>query len=117
MWNRSSRFWYAVYYTLGSITVVATITVASQPEFITKAMHGNSFLTLAWIAAILQGLNTFFSALPKATAYRAAWRILWLARLDHIQQGDKGETGKLLQAIATGWGMIDGGYIDPTNRA
>jgi hypothetical protein len=105
-WNRSSRFWYVLYYSLGSIAVLLTITVASKPQFLSDTLS-----TLAWLAAIFQGLSTFLAALSKATAYRAAWRTLWLTRLEYLESGKSAEAGKLLrQAIARGWSIIDGGY-------
>jgi hypothetical protein len=108
-WNRRARQWYLQYYAIGALTVALTITVASRPDFIPK----DSISTLAWLAAIFQGMSTFFVALPKAAAYRAAWRILWLARLDYGLGKKTDEDRRLLsQAIARGWALIDSGYSD-----
>jgi len=110
-WNRRAKQWYAMYYIFGGFAVLLTITVASHPHFIPKDTEWLS--TLAWLAAIFQGLTTFLVALPKATAYRAAWRTLWLARLDFIDSDGSDESNKKLkQAIAKGWAIIDGGYAD-----
>jgi type IV secretory pathway VirB2 component (pilin) len=110
-WNRRAKQWYIMYYAFGSLAVLLTVTVASRPDFISKDTGWLS--TLAWLAAIFQGLSTFLTALPKATAYRAAWRTLWLARLDFIDSSESDDSRKQLkQAIAKGWSIIDGGYAD-----
>jgi hypothetical protein len=112
-WNYRAKQWYLIYYALGALTVILTITVASRPDFIPKEPVSVWPSTLAWLAAIFQGMSTFFVALPKAAAYRAAWRILWLARLDYNESQQSDETKVfLLQAIARGWAMIDSGYSD-----
>lgn len=110
-WNGRAKQWYVMYYVFGALAVLLTITVASRPYFIPRDAEWLS--TLAWLAAIFQGLSTFLVALPKATAYRAAWRTLWLARLEFVDSGGSEEASKQLkQAIAKGWAIIDGGYAD-----
>jgi hypothetical protein len=110
-WHLRARQWYAAYYIFGVLATVLTITVASRPHFI--AENNNWYHTLAWLAALFQGLGTFLVALPKATAYRSAWRSLWLAHLNYLDsQGDKETTLALKQAITKGWEIIDGGYTD-----
>jgi len=110
-WNTRAGLWYSMYYLFGGLAVLLTITVASRPHFIPTDVDW--LATLAWLAAIFQGLNTFLVALPKATAYRAAWRTLWLARLDYVNS-DKSEafSTDLKHAITRGWAIIDGGYTD-----
>jgi hypothetical protein len=110
-WHLRARQWYAAYYIFGALATVLTITVASRPHFI--AENSNWYYTLAWLAALFQGLGTFLVALPKATAYRAAWRNLWFAHVNYLDsQGDKETTRALKQAITKGWEVIDGGYTD-----
>lgn len=109
-WDHRARLWYRLYYAFGGLAVVLTITVAGRPGFIAEA----SWLSaVAWLAALFQGISTFLVALPKAAAYRAAWRALWLARLEYVESplSDDSRT-LLLQAIGRGWTMIDGGYAD-----
>lgn len=110
-WLHRSRQWYAAYYIFGVLATLLTITVASRPHFIDE--HSHWFYTLAWSAALFQGLGTFLVALPKATAYRTAWRHLWLAHVNYVDsQGDKETTLALKHAITKGWEIIDGGYSD-----
>jgi hypothetical protein len=113
-WNRRAAGWYTVYYALGALAVVLTITVASRPPIL--EYRPGSLPTLAWPAAIFQGLSTFLVTLPKATAYRAAWRTLWLARLEYVDSQRSEDTAKALkQAVAAGWAIIDGGYVADTS--
>jgi len=110
-WLRRSRQWYVIYYTLGALAVVLTITVASRPHFLPK--DSDWLPTLAWLAAIFQGLSTFVIALPRASAYRAAWRLLWLARAEYVDTDKTDDDGILVRnAIARGWTLIDWGYTD-----
>jgi hypothetical protein len=110
-WNRRAGLWYALYYLFGGLAVLLTITVASRPHFIPR--DPDWYPTVAWLAALFQGLSTFLVALPKAAAYRAAWRILWLARTEFIDDEKSEESAKLLkQAISKGWSLIDSGYTE-----
>lgn len=110
-WLRRSRQWYFIYYFFGALAVALTITVASRPKFI--ADNETWLSILAWLAALCQGLSTFAVALPKATAYRAAWRHLWLARANYLNKQQSQDAGDLLmQAIGRGWAIIDGGYAE-----
>ena len=115
-WLKRSRQWYALFYTLGALSVVLTITVASRPHFISE--DPKTFSDLAWAAAIFQGLNTFLIASRKATAYRAAWRALWVARLRWIGSGQTVESREAVEkAIIGGWSTIDGGYVEGADSA
>lgn len=108
-WLTRSRQWYAAYYIFGVLATVLTITVASRPQFVEERW----FHTIAWLAALFQGLGTFLIALPKATAYRTAWRHLWLAHVNYIDAGrNEPATRALKEAITKGWEIIDGGYTD-----
>jgi hypothetical protein len=108
-WLTQSRRWYALYYGLGSLAVVFTITVASRPQILSTNEH--VFAALAWVAAILQALSTFFLASGKAAAYRAAWRRLWLARAEYVDDRSEDTAKALKHAIHDGWVTIDGGYV------
>lgn len=110
-WLTRSAQWYFIYYALGTLTVVLTITVASRPHFFPS--ESDWLPTLAWLAALFQGLSTFMVALPKAAAYRAAWRVLWLGRTEYVDSDKTQEDARQLRnAIARGWAIIDGGYTD-----
>jgi hypothetical protein len=110
-WNHSARVWYYIYYILGGLAVVFTITVASKPFFLSK--DDGLLSGIAWLAAIFQGLSTFLTASSKATAYRTAWRSLWLARLEYMDSEKSSDAKRQLrQAIARGWSIIDGGYSE-----
>ncbi len=114
-WNRRAKIWYSLYYILGTLALVLTITVASRPHFISRDADWPP--TIAWLAAIFQGLSTFLVALPKAAAYRAAWRTLWLARLEYLDSPqDENRIKNLRYHIARGWSQIDGGYTDPSAK-
>ena len=112
-WDRRIRQWYRVYYIVGGSAVFFTVSlgVASGHNFFQKYVILLSIL--AWLAAVFQGISTFLVAFSKATAYRAAWRVLWLARFDYVGTGYSEDSRKLLeQAIEKGWAMIDGGYSE-----
>ncbi len=115
-WDGRARSWYWAYYTFGTLAVLLTITVASRPHFIQKDPECLS--TLAWLAAIFQGLSTFLVALSKASAYRAAWRTLWLAKLVYLENpAEKDARKRLRDAMARGWSLIDGGYSDDSAKS
>jgi hypothetical protein len=65
--------------------------------------------TLAWLAAVLQGVNTFLVSLQKASAYRSAWRTLKFALIEYHSEGGA-DSKPVKQAIKAGWEMIDKGY-------
>jgi hypothetical protein len=113
-WLYRCRQWYALYYVFNGLAVVLTITVAARPSFMPP--NSDLFGVAAWLAAVSQGFSTFLTALPKATSYRAAWRALWLARLEYLDSNKSEDSTNLLkQSIARGWIMIDGGYGDASS--
>lgn len=114
-WLKRSQQWYLAFYLLGGLSVVLTVTVASRPHFISS--DPAVFADLAWAAAVFQGLSTFLIANRKATAYRAAWRVLWMARLRYVH-GEKtaDDAEHVERAILNGWATIDGGYIESDHR-
>jgi hypothetical protein len=97
-WDHRARLWYRLYYAFGGLAVL-TITVASRPGFIADAGWLSS---LAWLAAIFQGISTFLVALPKAAAYRAAWRALWLARLEYVESPPSDDSVAMVPKIGAG---------------
>jgi hypothetical protein len=114
-WHRKARFWYGMYYILGISAAVLTVSVAAYPrQWLIKddwPLHA-----IAWAAVVFQTSSTFLAALPKAAAYRAAWRMVWFARAQYQHSADQSsqETKNLLMnAIANGWRVIDGGYEHP----
>jgi len=114
-WGLRSRQWYWIYYICGGLATAFVITVASRPVFLQSL--GVEVATLAWLAALFQGLNTFLGAFPKASAYRAAWRMLWLARMDYVaSRGGMESEQKLQDTMVKGWTIIDGGYLESRNQ-
>lgn|SRR5258705_81109 len=114
-WLKRSQQWYFAFYLLGGLSVVLTVTVASRPSFISS--NPLVFADLAWAAAVFQGLSTFLIASRKAAAYRAAWRVLWMARLRYIQREKTADDAEQVErAILNGWATIDGGYIESDHR-
>ena len=101
-WDRRAKLWWTLYYVLGLLSVFLTITVASRPHFVPK--DPDWFATIAWLAALFEGFCTFAVALPKAAAYRSAWRLLWLARVEYLDDKQSANAAKLLkETIAKGW--------------
>jgi hypothetical protein len=114
-WLHRSRQWYFFYYSFGIMATALTVTVAAHPAFLDSKMD---LPILAWFAALFQGLATFLGALPKATAYRAAWRILWSARMEFVASPHADEAADILKsALEKGWSMIDSGYIQPSTTS
>ncbi|NQD95509.1 hypothetical protein HP532_22895 [Pseudomonas sp. CrR25] len=107
-WEKRAGIWYATYYALGVLSTVLLITAASQPPFLTD--YGVQIVI--WIAAILQGLNTFFISMQKASSYRSAWRTLRYA-LTEFKASPESESSKklVMTAMKDGWQKIDEGYI------
>ena len=73
-WDRYFRSWWRYHYIFGVLGTVSSITVASNPKF----LSGVPYLLelLAWLAAVCIALITFLMPSRRAKAYVSAWRVL-----------------------------------------
>jgi hypothetical protein len=91
-WFRMFSFWNNLNDGLVALTLLASTTVAANPKFMD--LSSNSREGLAWLVAVLTGVNALYKPSEKAARFRRAWSLLtiMLARykadptytLDHV---------------------------------
>jgi hypothetical protein len=112
-WESKAHVWYVTYYVLGISSTVFVITAASKPPFLAAPEIG---ATIIWLAAILQGLNTYLLTIQKGAAYRAAWRIL-KGELVKYKNSSQKDADVVVAAMEEGWQLIDKGYSKGATNA
>ena len=108
-WNNRCRLWYSYHYAAGVLGIILSCAIAAFAKL--RADELNWLFWVALVAALLQGVTTFFSAKRKAAAYRAGWRTLWVAR-ERLQSGVEPDPKKLYEAIEKGWKQLNAGEQD-----
>ena len=92
-----------MHYALGGLSIVLTITIASNLPFIKD--DADLISVLAWVAAISVGLTTFIRPAERAKVYREAWLELHLARSKYLHD-DSFTLQNLEKAFENGWSDI-----------
>jgi hypothetical protein len=77
IWYRSFWAWSVTYYILAALTLIFSTLVAAKPKIISASP--DFYDLIAWIVAILTGLNTLFQPLEKGGRFRRAWTLLSVA--------------------------------------
>ncbi len=77
IWYRSFWAWSITHYVLAVLTLIFSTLVAAKPTIISGSV--DFYNAVAWIVAILTGLNTLFQPLEQGGRYRRAWTLLSVA--------------------------------------
>jgi hypothetical protein len=75
-WEQSYFIWLIIGYSLGVLSIFASVSVASAPPFITKRVDTK---TLGFITAILTALSLFLDPMGRADSYGSATALVWPA--------------------------------------
>lgn len=76
IWNKAFNRWWVYHYFLSIAGIIASITVASNPKFL-SGYYPEMLSILAWLSALCMMLITFLMPSRRARAYVAAWRLLY----------------------------------------
>lgn len=76
IWDKLFHRWWVYHYLLSIAGIIASITVASNPKFL-SGYHPEILSILAWLSALCMTLITFLMPSRRARAYVAAWRLLY----------------------------------------
>src|SRR5262249_38851871 len=105
-WNLRTKTWYFYHYSAGILGVVLNFLIAAFARL--KAQEMNWLFWAALAAAVLQAITTFVSAKRKTAAYRAGWRVLWVAA-QRLKSNVDPDPSKVMDAIEKGWKKINEG--------
>jgi hypothetical protein len=70
-WVQYFKTWYGLFYSLGVGTIVLSTLIAAQPKWL--GWSADFYGLLAWVLAVVAGLNTFLNPAEKGDRYRRAW--------------------------------------------
>jgi hypothetical protein len=103
-WELYRKSWWLTHYFIGILGVVASITVANNPQL----LHKPDYLLngISWFAAVCIATLTFLDPKKRARAYSAAWRILHLAIGEHKYRPAGTPPDELFRAVTQGEGII-----------
>jgi hypothetical protein len=98
-WQLSYVVWLYCGHIVGGLIIIGSIVVASEPRFITPRFI--DVKTIAFLTAVLTGVNTFIDPLGRAKAYGTALAEVWpvLAEVEWASSTMKPGDAALNQAV------------------
>mgnify|MGYP001608207561 CR=1 FL=1 len=104
IWDKLFHRWWVYHYVLSIAGIIASITVASNPKFL-SGYYPEMFSIFAWLSALCMTLVTFLMPSRRARAYVAAWRLLFDA-CSRYELEDTYSMKELLDTVKKGEDII-----------